>query len=79
MFTIYCLTRIREVRKERGLTQEKVARRMNMTQTQYSRYERGENEIKVNVLVDLCQALDISADYLLGLTEHKRSLEDIKN
>ena len=40
-----------------------------MKQTQYSRYERGENEIKVNVLIDICKALDVSSDYILGLSD----------
>ena len=40
-----------------------------MEQTQYSRYERGENEIKVNVLIDICTALNVSSDYLLGLSD----------
>ena len=41
-----------------------------MEQTQYSRYERGENEIKVNVLIEICKALNVSADYLLELTDN---------
>ena len=66
---MYVLPRIKEIRKERGLSQAKVANRIGMEQTQYSRYERGENEIKVNVLIDICQALNVSSDYLLGLSD----------
>ena len=66
---MYVLPRIREVRRERGLSQEKVAKRIGMEQTQYSRYERGENEIKVNVLIDICVALNVASDYLLGLSD----------
>ncbi len=66
---MYVLPRIREIRKERGLSQAKVAKRIGMEQTQYSRYERGENEIKVNVLIDICTALNVSSDYLLGLSD----------
>ena len=57
---MYVLPRIREIRKLRGLTQKQVANRIGMEQTQYSRYERGENEIKVNVLIDICKAKYIS-------------------
>ena len=71
MINIYVLPRIREVRKEKGITQAKLAKKIGMEQTQYSRYERGENEIKVNVLIDICKALDVSADYILGLTDEK--------
>ncbi len=66
---MYVLTRIKEVRKEKGITQEKIANMIGMNQTQYSRYERGENEIKVNVLIDICKALKVSADYILELTD----------
>ena len=41
-----------------------------MEQTQYSRYERGENEIKVNVLIEICKALNVSSDYILGLSDN---------
>lgn len=69
---MYVLPRIREIRKLRGLTQKQVASRIGMEQTQYSRYERGENEIKVNVLIDICKALNISADYLLNLNDEMK-------
>ena len=69
---MYVLPRIREIRKLRGLTQKQVANRIGMEQTQYSRYERGENEIKVNVLIDICKALNISADYLLNLNDEMK-------
>ena len=67
---MYVLPRIKEVRKERGYTQTQIAQKIGMEQTQYSRYERGENEIKVNVLIDICKALKVSADYILGLTNN---------
>ena len=66
---MYVLPRIREIRKEKGLSQIQVARKIGMEQTQYSRYERGENEIKVNVLIDICKALNVSSDYLLELSD----------
>ena len=43
------------------------AERIGMEQAQYRRYERGENEIKVNVLIDICVALNVASDYILGL------------
>ena len=56
---MYVLKRIKEIRKEKGYSQEKIAKKIGMEQTQYSRYERGENEIKVNVLIDICKAFGI--------------------
>ncbi len=67
---MYVLPRIREVRKEKGISQTKIAKKIGMEQTQYSRYERGENEIKVNVLIEICKALNVSSDYILGLSDN---------
>lgn len=67
---MYVLPRIKEIRKSKKLSQEQIAKKIGMEQTQYSRYERGENEIKVNVLIELCKALEVSADYLLELTDN---------
>lgn len=50
-----------------------------MEQTQYSRYERGENEIKVNVLIEICKALNVSADYILELTDDPKTNWNVKN
>ena len=76
---MYVLPRIREIRKEKGYTQSKIAKEIGMEQTQYSRYERGENEIKVNVLIDICKSLKVSSDYLLGLTDDPTTHWTIKN
>ena len=75
---MYYLKRIKEIRKEKGYSQEKIAKIIGMEQTQYSRYERGENEIKVNVLIDICKALNVSADYILELTDNPDTFWTIK-
>ena len=56
---LFVLPRIKEVRKSKNLSQIQVAKKIGMEQTQYSRYERGENEIKVNVLIEICKALNV--------------------
>ena len=62
---------IRKIRNERGLSQEKIAEVLKTTQQQYSRYEKGENELPVRHVITLCKYYEISADWLLGLTEQK--------
>ena len=62
---------IRKIRKERGFSQEKFAEVLRTTQQQYSRYEKGENELPVRHVITLCNFYDISADWLLGLKEKK--------
>ena len=75
---LFVLPRIKEVRKSKNLSQIQVAKKIGMEQTQYSRYERGENEIKVNVLIDICKALNVSADYILELTDNPDTFWTIK-
>ena len=76
---LFVLPRIKEIRKSKNLSQIQVAKKIGMEQTQYSRYERGENEIKVNVLIEICKALNVSADYILGLTNNPASDWTVKN
>lgn len=61
--------RIRDLRDDRDLTQLEVAEYLNMSQTGYSKYETGENDIPTQVLIALSSFYDTSVDYLLGLTD----------
>lgn len=60
---------IRQIRSERRLSQEDIAEVLNTTQQQYSKYENGTNEIPVRHVITLCKFYNISADWLLGLTD----------
>ncbi len=64
--------RIRELREDRDMTQAQVARYLNMSQTGYSKYETGENDIPTRVLIALADLYDTSVDYLLGRGERRR-------
>ena len=59
--------RIRDLRNDRDLTQKQVAEILGMSQTGYSKYETGENDIPTHVLIALAKFYDVSVDYLLGL------------
>ena len=59
--------RLKESRKAAGYTQIDVAKIMNMTQQQYSRFENGLFELNYAQIIKLCTLYDISADYLFGL------------
>lgn len=61
--------RITELRKERGLNQTQVAKELNMSQTGYSKYETGENDIPTIVLIKLAIFYNVSTDYILNLTD----------
>ncbi|MCI8870883.1 MAG: helix-turn-helix transcriptional regulator [Lawsonibacter sp.] len=64
--------RIRELREDRDLSQREVAKVLNMSQTGYSKYETGENDIPTSVLIQLAALYNTSVDYLLGLTNVPR-------
>jgi len=63
--------RIRDLREDRDLNQTQVAKILSMSQTGYSKYETGENDIPTVVLIKLAEFYDTSIDYLLGLTDER--------
>ena len=64
-------TRIRDLREDRDLTQKEIAQMLGMSQTGYSKYETGENDIPTAVLIKLADFYQTSTDYLLGRTDKK--------
>ena len=64
--------RIRDLREDNDLNQTEVARELGMSQTGYSKYETGENDIPTSVLIKLARFYDTSVDYLLNETDEKK-------
>ncbi len=62
--------RIRELRKQRNITQLKMAMDLHMTQNSISRYESGEREPGVAELVKIADYFRVSVDYLLERTDN---------
>ena len=54
------------MREDRDLTQIQIAEMLSMSQTGYSKYETGENDIPTRVLIALADFYGTSTDYLLG-------------
>ena len=63
------IKRIRDLREDNDLTQQKVAEFLGTSQTMYARYERGANELPLHHLLSLCELYKVSADYILGLSD----------
>ncbi|BDF72868.1 transcriptional regulator [Oscillospiraceae bacterium] len=61
--------RIRDLRADSGQSQKSFAAFLGMSQTGYSKYETGENDIPTEVLIKIAQNYNVSVDYLLGLTD----------
>ena len=64
--------RIRDLREDRDLNQTQIAQILGMSQTGYSKYETGENDIPTVILIKLAKFYDTSVDYLLGETDCKK-------
>lgn len=62
--------KIRYLRERKGLKQEEVAKLLDTTQQQYSRYENG-TEMPYSLLIKLALFYNVSTDYILGLTNKK--------
>lgn len=64
--------RIRELREDKNLTQESMARKLNITQRTYSRYENADSMLPLDILVKLADFHDVSTDYLLDRTNIRK-------
>ena len=64
--------RIRDLREDHDWTQTTVARMLHMSQTGYSKYETGENDIPTHILIELANIYGTSIDYLLGQTNNPK-------
>ena len=67
--------RLKRVRNERNLTQKQVGEGIGKNERHYQFYEYGKKEPVASNLVNLCRCLDVSSDYLLGLSDEPRRLD----
>ena len=67
---VYC--RIRDLRTDHDLKQQQVADYLGMSQTGYSKYEVGTNDVPTQVLIQLARFYNVSIDYLLGETDNPK-------
>lgn len=63
--------RIRDLREDSDLTQEEIAKKLNITQRTYSRYETGASNIPIEILVMLADFYNTTIDYLVNRTNEK--------
>ena len=62
--------RIRELREDHDFRQVDIAKRLGMSQTGYSKYETGENDIPTSILIALADIYGVSTDYILNRTDN---------
>ena len=70
--------RIRNIREDRDLTQAEVGALLNKSQQGYNHIEAGRAELKIEDLIKLCKFYNLSADYLIGLSNTPHSFIDKK-
>ena len=70
---MYIYQRIKDLREDKDLLQKDVAKILDTTQQQYSRWEKGESEIPLHHAITLAKFYKVSMDYLTGLTNDKKS------
>ena len=61
--------RLRDLREDKDLKQDDIARILKITRQQYQLYESGKRKLPIDLLTELCKFYDVSADYILGLSE----------
>ena len=66
------ISRLKEIREDKDLSQADLAKLLKITQPQYSRYELGVNIIPLEKLEQLANFYDTSMDYLLYRTDERK-------
>ena len=67
--------RVRELRKEKRYSQKEMADILGLERSSYAYYELGRVQLSIDVLCTLTQLYDVSADYILGLSDNRASGE----
>ena len=62
--------RIRDLREDHDFNQTHVAQYLGMSQTGYSKYETGENDIPTSILIKLSELYNVSIDYMLNVSDN---------
>ena len=66
------MNRLKDLREDNDLLQKDIAKYLNMSQTGYSKYEVGTNDIPTEILKKLASYYETSIDYLLCLTDERK-------
>ena len=65
-------SRLRKEREAKKFTQQKMAEKLHLTAVAYGAWERGENEPSIRNLVNICNILGVTSDWLIGLDDSTR-------
>jgi transcriptional regulator with XRE-family HTH domain len=65
------MERLKELRKEAKLSQEDIARRLNVSKQAVCLYETGKSEPTIKSIISMCKMFGVTSDYLIGLSDVK--------
>lgn len=66
--------RLRDIREDRDLKQEDIAKILDIQQTQYSRYELGKNMMPIDKYIKLALFYNVSLDYITGIINEQKPI-----
>lgn len=69
---------LRVIRKKQNFTQKEVAEYLQMSTSNYAKYERGEHKPDPDTLIRLSEFFDISVDYIIGNTDVPLTLAQVR-
>lgn len=67
------------VLKEKEMTQRELAEKININETALSRYVNGSRKPRMDILVNIARALNVSVEYLTGKEESEIEFQEVKN
>lgn len=73
MIIIYIYNRIRDLREDNDLTQAAMAKILQVGTTTYRRWETGEREIPLHIVIEIAKYYNVSIDYIVGLSKEPKA------
>ncbi len=70
------MKRIKQLREEKHLSQQRLSLDLNVSQATISKYELGQTDPDIQMIVDLANYFRVSADYLLEISDDKHNISD---
>ena len=72
------MNRIKELREEKNLFQDDLAKALGTTRTAISFYENNQRKLTSEIIIKLAEFFDVSTDYLLGKSDERNIIEDTR-
>ncbi len=61
--------KLKELREEKGVSQQEIAKYLNIKQNTYSQYETGKRQLPIETLIKIAEYYKTTTDYILGLED----------